>query len=238
MPRRSERRTRQIGRELFERIGRGPSPWHRAWWDDRLMTWSLNDSQVRVQLFRFIDALPSLRSADSVRRHLAEYLAEAGEHVPWWLKLAVALAPAGSDRETLLAWSARSAARGDGAKIHRRRHARRGHQDGSGPARQVAGLHGRPPGRGGDQRRRGRSLPADLPGPHPRARRSPEEGPGSPADRPRSERADSAGQPLTQAVELDHPFRPDPCRGHAHECGRPAAADSSNGPRAERLCSC
>src|SRR5271166_2174048 len=105
-----ERRTRQIGRELFERIGRGPSPWHRAWWDDRLMTWSLNDSQVRVQLFRFIDALPSLRSADSVRRHLAEYLAEAGEHVPWWLKLAVALAPAGADRETLLAWSARSAA--------------------------------------------------------------------------------------------------------------------------------
>ena len=105
-----ERRTRQIGRELFERIGRGPSPWHRAWWDDRLMNWSLNDPQVRVQLFRFIDALPSLRSADSVRRHLAEYLAEAGEHVPWWLKLAVTLAPAGSDRETLLAWSARSAA--------------------------------------------------------------------------------------------------------------------------------
>src|SRR5208337_2988231 len=105
-----ERRTRQIGRELFERIGHWPSPWHRAWWDDRLMNWSLNDPQVRVQLFRFIDALPSLRSADSVRRHLAEYLAEAGEHVPWWLKLAVALAPAGSDRETLLAWSARSAA--------------------------------------------------------------------------------------------------------------------------------
>ena len=30
--------------------------------------------------------------------------------MPWWLKLAVALAPAGSDREPLLAWSARSAA--------------------------------------------------------------------------------------------------------------------------------
>ncbi|MBV8312153.1 MAG: hypothetical protein JO344_17365, partial [Planctomycetaceae bacterium] len=105
-----ERRTRQIGRELFERIGRGPSPWHRAWWDDRFMNWSLNDPQVRVQLFRFIDVLPALRSADAVRRHLAEYLGEAGEHLPWWLKLAVALAPPGSDRETLLARSARSAA--------------------------------------------------------------------------------------------------------------------------------
>ncbi len=105
-----EKKTRQIGRELFGRIGRGPSPWHRVWWDERLMNWSLSDPQVRVQLFRFIDALPSLRSAGSVRRHLAEYLAQAGEHVPWWLKLAVGLAPAGSDRERLLAWSARSAA--------------------------------------------------------------------------------------------------------------------------------
>ncbi|MGZ3432173.1 MAG: hypothetical protein ACXWN0_10810 [Isosphaeraceae bacterium] len=26
-----ERRTRQIGHELFEWIGRGPSPSHRAW---------------------------------------------------------------------------------------------------------------------------------------------------------------------------------------------------------------
>ena len=105
-----ERRTRQIGRELFERIGRGPSPWQRTWWDDRVMNWTLNDSQVRVQLFRFIDALPALRSASAVRRHLAEYLDEAGERVPWWLRLAVGLAPAGSDRQTLLAWSARSAA--------------------------------------------------------------------------------------------------------------------------------
>ena len=105
-----ETRTRRIGRELFERIGRGPAPWQRAWWDDRLMSWTLSDPQVRVQLFRFIDALPALRSADSVRRHLAEYLSEAGEHVPWWLKLAVALSPAGSDRERLLSWSARSAA--------------------------------------------------------------------------------------------------------------------------------
>jgi RHH-type transcriptional regulator, proline utilization regulon repressor / proline dehydrogenase / delta 1-pyrroline-5-carboxylate dehydrogenase len=105
-----ERRAREIGRELFDRIGRGPKPWQRAWWDDRLMNWTMSDPQVRVQLFRFIDALPALRSADSVRRHLSEYLAEAGEHVPWWLKLSVALAPAGSEREELLAWTARTAA--------------------------------------------------------------------------------------------------------------------------------
>src|SRR3954454_7442892 len=105
-----ERRTREIGRELFDRIGRGPKPWQRAWWDDRVMNWTLSDPQVRVQLFRFVDALPALGSADSVRRHLVEYLAEAGEQVPWWLRTAVALAPAGSEREEMLAWSARTPA--------------------------------------------------------------------------------------------------------------------------------
>ena len=105
-----ERRTREIGRELFDRVGRGPRPWQRAWWDDRLMNGTLSDPQVRVQLFRFIDVLPALRSAGSVRRHLAEYLVEAEDNVPWWLKGALALAPAGTDREALLAWSARAAA--------------------------------------------------------------------------------------------------------------------------------
>ncbi len=105
-----ERRTREIGRELFDRIGRGAKLWQRAWWDDRFMSWSLSDPGVRVQLFRFIDALPALQSASSVRRHLQEYLAEAGENVPWWLRLSVSMAEPGTEREELLAWAARMAA--------------------------------------------------------------------------------------------------------------------------------
>ena len=74
------------------------------------MSWSLSDPGVRVQLFRFIDALPALKSASSVRRHLQEYLAEAGENVPWWLRLSVSMAEPGTEREELLAWAARLAA--------------------------------------------------------------------------------------------------------------------------------
>jgi RHH-type proline utilization regulon transcriptional repressor/proline dehydrogenase/delta 1-pyrroline-5-carboxylate dehydrogenase len=74
------------------------------------MRWTLDDPQVRVQLFRFIDVLPTLRSAGSVRRHLDEYLNEAGQRVPLWLNLAVNLSPPGSDRERLLAFLARTAA--------------------------------------------------------------------------------------------------------------------------------
>ncbi|MFO0911201.1 MAG: proline dehydrogenase family protein [Isosphaeraceae bacterium] len=102
-----EERTRTIGRELFERIGRGSSPLERAWWDDQLMNLTLSDPDVRVQLFRFIDVLPVLRDDAAVRRHLGEYLDEAGDRVPWWLRLPLWLAPEGSVGARILGGVAR-----------------------------------------------------------------------------------------------------------------------------------
>ncbi|MHC5541361.1 L-glutamate gamma-semialdehyde dehydrogenase, partial [Singulisphaera rosea] len=91
-----DRRAQEIGRDLFARIGRGSAPWERGWWDDRLMNLTLDDPAVKVQLFRFIDAMPALKDAGTIRRHLAEYLGEAGTNVPGWLRLAVGLAPEGT----------------------------------------------------------------------------------------------------------------------------------------------
>ena len=93
-------------RELAE----GLRPWNRAWWENLFIGATLDDPIVRVQLFRFIDALPALHTDAAVRRHLAEYLAEAGDRVPWWLRLAIALASPNSSREGLLASAARFSA--------------------------------------------------------------------------------------------------------------------------------
>ena len=99
-----EVRTRAIGRELFARVGRGSSPLERGWWDDRLMALTMGDDRVKVQLFRFIDALPALIHSDaSVGRHLREYLDQADEFVPWFMTLGVALAPVGTLRGKALA---------------------------------------------------------------------------------------------------------------------------------------
>jgi RHH-type transcriptional regulator, proline utilization regulon repressor / proline dehydrogenase / delta 1-pyrroline-5-carboxylate dehydrogenase len=105
-----ERRAREVGRALFDRVGRGPSPADRAWWDDRMMDLTLGDPTVKVQLFRFVDAMPMLTDPEAIRRHLAEYLDEAGDRVPWWLRAAVALAPAGSRRARALASAAKAGA--------------------------------------------------------------------------------------------------------------------------------
>ncbi len=105
-----EHRAREVGRALFERVGRGPSPVDRGWWDDRMMGLTLGDPTVKVQLFRFVDAMPTLAGPEAIRRHLAEYLDEAGDRVPWWLRAAVALAPAGSRRARALAAAAKAGA--------------------------------------------------------------------------------------------------------------------------------
>lgn len=104
---RIERRARQLGAELFERAGRGPRIWQRAWWDDALMQLSMGDTATKVQLFRFIDALPTLHEDASVRRHLAEYLDEAGPGVPWLVKLPLRLAPPGALGDKLISSLAR-----------------------------------------------------------------------------------------------------------------------------------
>ncbi len=55
-------------------------------WDDKLLGWTMENPGLRVQLFRFIDCLPSLRSKAEIARHLQEYLSDASVELPAALK--------------------------------------------------------------------------------------------------------------------------------------------------------
>jgi RHH-type transcriptional regulator, proline utilization regulon repressor / proline dehydrogenase / delta 1-pyrroline-5-carboxylate dehydrogenase len=79
-----ESETRDIGRYLFEHVERrAPSVFERRWWDDQLLEWAMDDEAVKVQMFRFVDVLPTLRTHAAVNRHLHEYFEEVREHLPW-----------------------------------------------------------------------------------------------------------------------------------------------------------
>ena len=50
----------------------------RSWWSGRLMEWAIKDDTFKVQLFRFIDVLPTLKTPAQTKRLVAEYFGESG----------------------------------------------------------------------------------------------------------------------------------------------------------------
>jgi RHH-type proline utilization regulon transcriptional repressor/proline dehydrogenase/delta 1-pyrroline-5-carboxylate dehydrogenase len=85
--------TQTIGRELFVNLDQSqPYMWQRRWWDDRLLEWSMRDEQLKVQLFRFVDVLPMLKTPEAVMRHLHEYLDLVRDKLPESLNVSLGVA--------------------------------------------------------------------------------------------------------------------------------------------------
>ena len=64
----------QIGRTLAEHCKNGtPAVLSQRWWNDLLMDWGMRDEDFKVQLFRFVDVLPTLKTDEQFSRLLAEY---------------------------------------------------------------------------------------------------------------------------------------------------------------------
>lgn len=102
-----EARIREYGREIFARLDRrGPMVLSPRWLDDQLMNLTMADEAVKVQLFRFIDALPNLRDAAEVSGHLREYLSVASDHLPRWARWGVNRIPESGVGSRLVAWAA------------------------------------------------------------------------------------------------------------------------------------
>jgi RHH-type proline utilization regulon transcriptional repressor/proline dehydrogenase/delta 1-pyrroline-5-carboxylate dehydrogenase len=55
-------------------------------WDDKLLGWTMSNPGLRVQMFRFIDCLPALRSKPEIARHMQEYLSDPSVELPSALK--------------------------------------------------------------------------------------------------------------------------------------------------------
>ena len=80
----------------------------RRWWDDQLLDWAMADESVKVQMFRFVDVLPMLRTHASVTRHLREYFEDVKRHLPWAARLVLTNAEPDSMIGRAIAVSARN----------------------------------------------------------------------------------------------------------------------------------
>src|SRR6267154_81784 len=104
-------RTKDFGREIFARLNRqGPILLTRSWLEDKLMGLGMHDPALKVQLFRFVDTLPYLKENRDVSGHLREYLAEAKDDLPWWVRNGMRLIPRNGFLGNVLAFAARTGA--------------------------------------------------------------------------------------------------------------------------------
>jgi RHH-type proline utilization regulon transcriptional repressor/proline dehydrogenase/delta 1-pyrroline-5-carboxylate dehydrogenase len=67
------------GTRIFELVDKHPEPlFSKAGLYQRLMALSMRDEQFKVQLFRFVDVLPSLQVSSEIIEHLNEYFSDNG----------------------------------------------------------------------------------------------------------------------------------------------------------------
>jgi RHH-type proline utilization regulon transcriptional repressor/proline dehydrogenase/delta 1-pyrroline-5-carboxylate dehydrogenase len=117
---RIEAETHRLGSEIWKHLSRRrPSVFERRWWDDRILGAAMADESLKVQMFRFVDVLPRLKTHREVTRHLQEYFLEVKEHLP----LAIEMVRFGVEHlspESVLSRALAYNARGNAARMARR----------------------------------------------------------------------------------------------------------------------
>jgi len=90
-PEQLEPDVQRLGRDLFAQVKTRKSK-SQGWWKSKLIDYALNDPALKVQLFRFVDVLPTLRSSQQVAQHLKEYFDSPEHKFPSFLSWGASLA--------------------------------------------------------------------------------------------------------------------------------------------------
>jgi len=71
------------GKGFFSTIsGEKPSLFNKGAWMGKVMDWSMQNEQFKIQMFRFVDAFPSLTTSKLLTDHLREYFGEEKDMPP------------------------------------------------------------------------------------------------------------------------------------------------------------
>jgi len=78
-----EQSIQSIGRDLLDAARRNKAGiLSAAFWSDKLMDWAMKDEAFKVQLFRFVDTFPMLKTSDQIHEHLIDYITQPGVTPP------------------------------------------------------------------------------------------------------------------------------------------------------------
>ena len=90
MDRRYEPKTQSIAEDLIQSTRAKNNIFNRMRdgmrWDDKVLQWTMANPGLRVQMFRFIDAIPALQSKAEIANHFQQYMSAEAVELPGALK--------------------------------------------------------------------------------------------------------------------------------------------------------
>ena len=87
----------QHGREIFRGMDKNrPSIFRKDFWNGKIMDWSMKDEAFKIEMFRFVDVFPTLKTSEQLARHLQEYFCRPEQDFPAWIQLGLKTVSPGS----------------------------------------------------------------------------------------------------------------------------------------------
>ena len=85
-----------LGEDLWSRMkGETPGVFNKDFWQGRILEWAMKDPSFKVDMFRFVDVLPTLETKEQVSQHVREYLLKEGRELPAVMTAALKAASGG-----------------------------------------------------------------------------------------------------------------------------------------------
>jgi RHH-type proline utilization regulon transcriptional repressor/proline dehydrogenase/delta 1-pyrroline-5-carboxylate dehydrogenase len=107
-----EQSTQLRGKRLLQEVRRQEKKGSlQEWFYNQVMALSTSDEKLKVELFRFVDALPALKTPEAVSRHLEEYLIQPDISLPPGATPALQWAGSGGATRQLLSFASNLGAR-------------------------------------------------------------------------------------------------------------------------------
>ncbi len=101
----------KIGKVIFDRMQKNQAiPFGMDWFEDRLMEFSTQNDTIKINLFRFIDAFPSLTTPKEITDHLRAYLGQPETGIPLWMNFLIKFLPSKGIAGELFGYAAKFAA--------------------------------------------------------------------------------------------------------------------------------
>jgi len=92
-----ESRVVELGKKVFDLSTQFESSFFdKGYWSGKMMEWSMNYPEFKIEMFRFVDVLPSLNDSEAIAAHIKEYFLRPELNFPTVIRAGLGIATSNS----------------------------------------------------------------------------------------------------------------------------------------------